>query len=418
MDKFEELTTKVAEQIKKDLTVTKSEIKDMVIAAIDEQAKQKKLPVDERTFNTAAGSDTNGRVATPEVGEFKKAWKSGQFIQSLWATEQSKAGTLNRFKQPVGQYNIKALGEASGTAGGFMLYDQFVPDLKMLIIEDQIVRKYAQIIPMAMETALIPRINDTSHASSIHGGINATNTAEAGDISTGEGDPAFGQIRLIAHKYTNMVKVSNELLMDSPISVTPLVERMMKQGIGFFEDADFFNGSGSNKPLGVLKAAAAVAVTRTTTNHIVYNDAVNMLARLFPSSYKNAVWVISPKCIPEVATFSISVGTGGSAVFITNVPGQTAAQPMPMTLLGLPILISEKVPNLGTAGDIGLFDFSYYLVGDRMELGMTTSDQRYFETDQTAFRVVERVDGQPWIASALTPYNGGDTLTPFVTLAA
>lgn len=102
---------------------------------------------------------------------------------------------------------------------------------------------------------------------------------------------------------------------------------------------------------------------------------------------------------------------------VANVVGQTAAQSPAMFLLGRPVLVSEKVPTLGTSGDIGLYDFGYYLIGDRMALALTTSDQRYFETDQTAFRVIERLDGQSWINSALTPYNGGATLSAFVVLS-
>lgn len=38
--------------------------------------------------------------------------------------------------------------------------------------------------------------------------------------------------------------------------------------------------------------------------------------------------------------------------------------------------------------------------------------------DQTAFRFVFRVDGQPWWPAALTPRYSSDTLSPFVTIAA
>ena len=57
----------------------------------------------------------------------------------------------------------KALGESQGATGGFLLYDEFKPELLKLIIEDQVVRPYARIVPMAMETILFPRIVDLSH---------------------------------------------------------------------------------------------------------------------------------------------------------------------------------------------------------------------------------------------------------------
>jgi hypothetical protein len=41
-----------------------------------------------------------------------------------------------------------------------------------------------------------------------------------------------------------------------------------------------------------------------------------------------------------------------------------------------------------------------------------------FLTDQTAFRFIARYDGQTALASAITPYKGTATYSPFVTLSA
>ena len=399
---YEELKTALQADMK---AATDAAIKEATDKAIDEHEKARKAAEKSPpTFTSNAG------VKTSDSGspDFTKAWRSGKLLQAIWAKEHGRSD--------IDTSILKAMGESAGSTGGFMLYDQFLPEVQKLIIEDQIVRKYARTIPMAMETILVPRIVDTSHASTIHGGVNGTFTAEAGDISSTGGDPTFGQVRLIAKKFDNLIKVSNELLMDSPISVVPLVETLMREGLGFFEDAAFFNGTGAGSPIGVLKSPALVSATRTTAGHIVYDDAVNIWSRMFPSSHKRAVWVISPAAFADLAKFAVVVGVGGSAVWVSNVAGSTAAEAPPMMLFGRPVLTSEKVPTLGTAGDIGLYDFSYYLVGDRMQLTLTTSDQRYFETDQTAFKAVERLDGQPWISGALTPYNGGATLSAFVTL--
>ena len=399
---YEELKTALQADMK---AATDAAVKEATDKAIDEHEKARKAAEKSPpTFTSNAG------VKASDSGspDFTKAWRSGKLLQAIWAKEHGRSD--------IDTSILKAMGESAGSTGGFMLYDQFLPEVQKLIIEDQIVRKYARTIPMAMETILVPRIVDTSHASTIHGGVNGTFTAEAGDMSSTGGDPTFGQVRLIAKKIDNLIKVSNELLMDSPISVVPLVETLMREGLGFFEDAAFFNGPGAGAPLGVLKSPALVSATRTTAGHIVYDDAVNIWSRMFPSSQKRAVWVISPAAFADLAKFAVVVGVGGSAVWVSNVAGSTAAEAPPMMLFGRPVLTSEKVPTLGTAGDIGLYDFSYYLVGDRMQLTLTTSDQRYFETDQTAFKAVERLDGQPWISGALTPYNGGATLSAFVTL--
>jgi HK97 family phage major capsid protein len=41
-----------------------------------------------------------------------------------------------------------------------------------------------------------------------------------------------------------------------------------------------------------------------------------------------------------------------------------------------------------------------------------------FVTDETAFRFIYRIDGQPLWNSAMTPYDAGSALWPFVVLTA
>jgi HK97 family phage major capsid protein len=94
-----------------------------------------------------------------------------------------------------------------------------------------------------------------------------------------------------------------------------------------------------------------------------------------------------------------------------------ASGAIPKNILGYEYLVTEKVPTLGTTGDIGLYDLSYYGIGDRSELRMDISPHLYFQTDETAFRFVERVDGHSLVDNTFTPYNGGATLSPFVQLS-
>jgi HK97 family phage major capsid protein len=61
--------------------------------------------------------------------------------------------------------------------------------------------------------------------------------------------------------------------------------------------------------------------------------------------------------------------------------------------------------------------FSYYLIGDRQELSVATSPHVQFVNDRTVFRFIQRVDGRPWVDSALTPRNGTNTVSPYVTVA-
>ena len=51
-------------------------------------------------------------------------------------------------------------------------------------------------------------------------------------------------------------------------------------------------------------------------------------------------------------------------------------------------------------------------------MSASSSPHYKFANDQTAYRIIERVDGRPWLQSALTPHNNSsNTLTAFVQLA-
>jgi HK97 family phage major capsid protein len=109
---------------------------------------------------------------------------------------------------------------------------------------------------------------------------------------------------------------------------------------------------------------------------------------------------------------ALSVGTGGSAVWLNNgVVGP------PMTILGRPVYFTEKVPSITDRGCISFIDPGYYLIGDRQTMRAETSAHYRFGNDITTMRFIQRLDGRPWIAEAITPQHGASDLSPFVTLA-
>ena len=86
------------------------------------------------------------------------------------------------------------------------------------------------------------------------------------------------------------------------------------------------------------------------------------------------------------------------------------------TLMGMPVMMTEKCNLLGTAGDIGLIDWSQYYFADKGGVNAAQSIHLWFDYDITAFRFVLRNDGQPAWQTPLTPLSGGPTLSPFVVL--
>ena len=303
---------------------------------------------------------------------------------------------------------------ANPSAGGYLVPERLRSLLADIALEQAVVRPRATVVPMDSARVPFPAIDVSSHATSLYGGMTAYWGEEAAAFT--ESSAAFKRIALEARKLTGLSYVSNELLQDSIISFSALVERLWPRVLAFEEDYAFMTGSGVGEPLGFIGAGndAAVAVAVESgqfTQTVIFPNIVNMYSRMLPSSLNTAVWIIAPNVIPQLYQLSLDVGTGGAPVFIMNAAGTG-----PMTLLGRPIIVSEKASALGTRGDVSFVDLSYYLIGDRQIMAVTSSTDHRFSTDETAWRIIQRVDGRPWLTNAITPRNGGPTLSAFVEL--
>jgi HK97 family phage major capsid protein len=267
----------------------------------------------------------------------------------------------------------------------------------------------------------IPTIDDTSHVSSVLGGVTAYWTEEAAALTATSA--SFARVVLDAKKLTAYAEVPNELLQDAP-AFAGFFDSSMPRAVTYFEDVAWFTGTGVAEPLGYISSPCSVSVAAESgqpSGTIVWENLVKMYSRMLPTSLGSAYWIASHDTFPQLATMALSVGTGGGPVWIGSGynPGNSGSATPPVTILGRPVIFTEKAPTLGSTGDISFVDLSYYLIGDRMTMQSSSSEHYKFANDMTAFRVIERVDGRPWLQSALTPHNGSSsTLSPIVQIAA
>lgn len=334
------------------------------------------------------------------------------YLSNIWSasgTAESLAAK-SRIKKVMNSF-----GSTVPSDGGFLIPEYLRSELLRVALELAVVRPRARVVPMETLTVPFPTIDSTSNASSVYGGVVGYWTEEGGSLT--DSSPTFGRINLMAKKLTVYSEIPNELFQDSLISLEAFMSQAYPEALMWFEDVAFSSGNGVGQPLGFLNADAAVSVTKEVgqqATSIVWENIVKAYSRMLPSSLSRAVWVAHVDTFPELATMALSVGTGGSAVWIGN--GDGAGAP-PVTILGRPVIFTEKVSSVGTVGDINFVDFGYYLIGDRQAMQADTSVDFKFGNDKTAMRVIERVDGRPWINNAITPQTGSNTLSPFVKVA-
>jgi HK97 family phage major capsid protein len=139
---------------------------------------------------------------------------------------------------------------------------------------------------------------------------------------------------------------------------------------------------------------------------------VKMYSRMPGRLLAGAEWYINQNVFPQLPLMSIGhqpvwLGPNKS---LTDAPGGL--------LLGKPVNIIEQCESLGTVGDIIFANLGEYVMIDKGGLKSDISMHVRFLNDEQVFRWTYRVDGQPAWNSALTPYKGATTLSPFITLAA
>jgi HK97 family phage major capsid protein len=302
-----------------------------------------------------------------------------------------------------------AVGNLGGD-GGFSVPPEYAAQWLDASIESEIVRPRATIWPMASDTRNVPGWDALSSSSSrLYGGFTAQWVGETGTIT--EASPKMQMLALKARKLALLTQVSNELAADG-VGYDRQLSSAMVRAMGWFMDDAFLNGTGAGQPLGVLNSTCLITVTKETgqaAGTIVYGNVAKMFARLHPSCVENSVWVASSTTIPYLLQLSIPLGTSGSFVPVLSQSGGS------YTMLTRPVIFTEKVPAVGTLGDIGLYDFSQYAIGLRKDMSLDKSSHVGFTTDTAYYRGILRVDGQPIWRTVYTPKNG-DTMSPFVVL--
>jgi len=307
----------------------------------------------------------------------------------------------------------KTMSGGTDSAGGFTIPEQWAGEIRHAALEGSIVRSRAMTLPMVSDTANLPVLLDSDRSSNIFGGVTLTWLEEAEEKATSATDPVLANLKLVAHDGVAITFVSNALMSDyekAPRKFSDFIKLAFGKAVRFYEDDYFIWGDGVGKPLGIMSSSGRIDVNRQNITQVSAVDIGNMAESLLPASWATAVWLISPEVL---ANWSSQTTRIHPVVNLSN-----------MRCLGRPIIVTEKCQALGTTGDIILADFENgYVIGDReMEIAGSRetnyNDTSGYLQNQTCWKIVLRVDGQPLLTSAITPKRGtsGKTKAHFVAL--
>lgn len=343
------------------------------------------------------------------------------FADFLCCVAQAKSQRLN--EQRAGRDRLEkayktyqpdrqktALHESQGAVrGGYLVPQEMQYTLMDDVWELAVIRPRAMVQPMTTLTLDLPLVDMTTAPTSSgiapwFGSVNMIWTEESTTFT--ESEPKWRLVQLRASLLGGYAIASNTLLLDGGNGLEAYLRHLFAGSIAWYEDYAFLRGNGVGKPLGLLNAGATIAVNRTASNTFILNDASNLYNNLMTRSNSAGIWITN-----QNVTIVMLQDQLGNSSWISNMAG-------PVQLFGMPVYVTEKLPNSGSFGDVLLVDPGMYIIGDRQQIEVDVSQEvgTQFLNNQSAWRISERVDGQPWVNAPITLQNTTTTVSPYVAL--
>ena len=262
---------------------------------------------------------------------------------------------------------LRSLNVGTDTQGGFFVPTTFETALREKLENENVMRGMVNVIVSSTDRE-IPFEEDYGEAFW---------TGEEKDAQ--ESDMSFSTKTLTNHKLTTLVKVSEELLMDSGFPIESHISSRFAKRFGRKEELAFIKGDGVGKPKGFVLDAETGITADEVIKH--YHE----LARYYRA---NAQWLMADKTALAIRLLKNAV----DGTYLWQA-GLQAGQPD--VILGKPVKISDDVDAIAAAKAVIAFgDFNEYQVVDRAMTTMQRLNELYAVKGQIGFLARKRTDGR------------------------
>lgn len=324
--------------------------------------------------------DDKGNVVRAD----EQAYRVGQFIlaavfQSPEAAEYCKAN---------GIMLTRAQAEGVNSAGGFLVPEEMMASIIDLRELFGVFRRESFIAPMGRDTLNWPRRT---------GGVTAYFVAEG--IAPTESTATWDNVNLTAKKLAALVRLSTEIAEDAIINVADWIVQEIAYAFSSKEDDCGFSGDGTStyggiRGLSVLFADGThTAGLYTATGHASFaaidaTDLTSLMGLLPYYALPNAKFYCSQFAFASTIERLVATAGGNS---IATLDGSISYR-----YLGFPVVVSQKMQGASSpSGKIGFYFGDLRkaaALGERRQVSIKRSDERYFDTDQIGLMGTERVD--------------------------
>ncbi len=308
-----------------------------------------------------------------------------------------------RGKNALGPSDLKTLTEATDSAGGFLVPEDYHVELIRKMAAIATIRANARVVSVSRDIAKWPKVvynTDDIYTS----GVRLTWTGESPSSSTAHRvtDPVFGIHSVPVHTCMASMPLSNDLLEDAAFDVTGVSSDMLAEAFALGENDAFINGNGAGKPLGILAQVDDAGYNgprsvRSGTAATLTADGVIDLVYALPAQYERNAKHYMAKSTEKV----IRKLKDKDDQYLWPIVGSAGNLGVaPRELLGFPVVREEFVPTIASNAYVDIFgDLTGYLVVDRVGFSIQRLSEIYAETNITLLLARKRVGGQvvePW----------------------
>lgn len=383
-------TAEEVAQIRADLDAAQQTIADLeaakAVAERDAEIKRLRADVDtlvktrtERKHLYAAPYVNVG--AAPDEPWAVKLWRARRGDQTARAELQEIQGKA-----------LKALGEGTNSAGGYLVPPQYMQDLVMLRrASAPLLDRVTRIPGVRSNLVYVPQ--QTGVETVAWTAENATKTST---------DEVFGQIAVNIYTLAGIAKVSNQLLEDSSPAVDTIVKTSLGRGLGIECDRAIINGSGTGQPTGILNTSGVtVTPASAQTAASIFDDIFAAIGRFQAAYYGQPTGiVIAPRTYTKLLTAKDTAGRYlAQSTLVGNQMLTTEGNPSGiggpnLTYSGIPLLVDANMPIAQTVGGnsnrssiiVGALEEAWWLERDGVAMDVSSEAGTSFEQNQTWFR--------------------------------
>mgnify|MGYP000856048189 CR=1 FL=1 len=306
------------------------------------------------------------------------------------------------------------MNSTTGADGGFAIPVEYAAGIESQMFQTGEILSRVDARSIGGDRIVYTAVDETSRATgSRQGGVTGY-WVDQGTAPTAS-QTKLARIEMTLRKVAALGYMTDELVADAA-ALGGELQAMFVEELQFQTEDSVFRGTGAGQPLGFLAAPCLVSQAAEggqTADTINGTNIVKMWARMPARSKRNAVWLVNTECGPQLdALVFPTASTEVAARFVNYGPDGV------LSIKGRPVIECEYSAAIGDLGDIVLVDLSRYRLIRKGGVDQASSMHVRFTQGEQTFRATYRVDGQPVPRSALTPYKGSATLSPFVALAA